>query len=190
MKLNEFTGTNNNSVIQSSILNKKQEKTIGNSLDFIQDKKNTNLISNHDQPSNQNVSIYLQEEHNIQAESSNSSNTRNLVTTTNKTNYSESSLPFSACHDDGDGDGDCSIKANSTLNYLYTNKHSINQTVKGNSRNGVTSTIVCEQLNDLSNEKNQLLCGITYFFNALSLFVFFAICNSVVWVAYMHISSM
>lgn len=92
-----------------------------------------------------------------------------MVTTTNKINYSESSLPCSACHDD---DGDCSIKANSTLNYLYTNKHSVNQTVKGNSRNGVTSTIVCEQLNDLCNEKNQLLCGITYFFNALSLFVF------------------
>ncbi|CAH8433354.1 unnamed protein product [Schistosoma margrebowiei] len=158
LKLNEFTGTNNNNVIQSSILNKKQEKTIENSLDLIQDKKNTNLISNHDQPSNQNVSIYLQEDHNIQAESSNSSNIRNLVTTTNKTTYSESSLPCSASHDD-DGDGDYSIKANSTLNYLCTNKHPINQTVKEDSQNSVTSTVVCDHLNDLSNEKNQLLCG-------------------------------
>ncbi|CAI2722588.1 unnamed protein product [Schistosoma spindalis] len=160
MTLSEFIGTNNNNVIQSSILNNKQEKTIENSLDFNQDKKNTTLISNHDQSSNQNVSIHLHEDHNIQVESSNSSYTKNLITTTNKTNYSESSLPCSACpDDDGEGDGDYSIKANSTPNYLYTNKHLINQTVKGNSQSGVTSTDVCEHLNDLSNVKNQLLCG-------------------------------
>ncbi|CAH8434406.1 unnamed protein product [Schistosoma turkestanicum] len=146
MTLKELTGTNNNDMTRS-VLNGKQEKTVENVSDLVQDKNNANAIGKHDR-SIQNVSINLDED-STEFESLNVSTTSNLIGT-NETSHFEST-PCTACGDDP------SVKTDDALNYVCNvDKASTDQAVKENSQNHIKSAVSGHSQNLHGNEMH---CG-------------------------------